>query len=261
MSRMIAATGSASRPPTMPPMAVPTMTTNSTIAGRKLITLPPIFDRNHWGLLYPTVTLGDAGDSPGRQCRDHNTAAGTMFKKLRGGYRLDLAATPRRARAWRSSLAIQASMRCCSTAWRMAHGRADWHLSICFVASRTDPDRVEIHPGARIGRRLFIDHGITGHRRDCRGRRRRHALPRGDAWRHCAQPRQAPPHARGRCDRRLGRAGAGPDYDRRRGLVSAPMPWCYPGWPARRSWASLRGGIAARTGQRRGRVLRLWHDA
>ena len=52
-------------------------------------------------------------------------------------------------------------MRCCCTGWRIALWRSG-------LARRADAvshlgrllTGIEIHPGARIGRRLFIDHGM-----------------------------------------------------------------------------------------------------
>lgn len=76
---------------------------------------------------------------------------------------------------------------------------------------------IEIHPGARIGRGLFIDHGAGGgHRRDRRGGGQLHHLPRGHPGRHRQGGGQAPPH---RGQRRVAggrRQGAGPHRDRRR---------------------------------------------
>ncbi|ERA52030.1 serine acetyltransferase [Corynebacterium diphtheriae DSM 43988] len=54
---------------------------------------------------------------------------------------------------------------------------------------------VEIHPGATIGRRFFIDHGmgiVIGENR--RNWRRSHALPRRNPRRTGANPNQTPPH-------------------------------------------------------------------
>ena len=57
---------------------------------------------------------------------------------------------------------------------------------------------IEIHPGAKIGRRVFIDHGMgIVDRRDGGDRRRLHDLPGRHARRHLAdQGRQAPSDAR-----------------------------------------------------------------
>ena len=77
---------------------------------------------------------------------------------------------------------------------------------------------IDIHPGAKIGRNFFIDHGFTRDRRDRRDRRRRHHLPERHSGRH--QPvdrrrRQAPSDDRRRRRDRLGRAGARADRGRR----------------------------------------------
>ena len=109
---------------------------------------------------------------------------------------------------------------------------------------------IEIHPGARIGRRVFIDHGmgvVIGETAevgdDC------HALPRRDARRHLADARcEAASHDRQRRHRRLGCAGAGTIPGRRRGAHRRRMPWCCrrcrmaPRWSASRR---ARSAVAA----------------
>ena len=76
---------------------------------------------------------------------------------------------------------------------------------------------IEIHPGATIGRRFFIDHGmgvVIGE--TARDRRRLHALSRRHAGRHLVEQGQAPSDARQRRGGRRGRQDSRPDHDRRR---------------------------------------------
>ena len=53
-------------------------------------------------------------------------------------------------------------MRCCSIGWRIGCGSGGWLVLARFVSvgRRACSTGIEIHPGARIGRRLFIDHGM-----------------------------------------------------------------------------------------------------
>ena len=76
---------------------------------------------------------------------------------------------------------------------------------------------IEIHPGATLGRRVFIDHGmgvVIGE--TARGRRRLHDLSGRHARRHVAHARrETASDARARRDRRRGREGARRFHDRR----------------------------------------------
>ena len=74
---------------------------------------------------------------------------------------------------------------------------------------------IEIHPGARIGRCLFIDHGMgivfgetTVIGDNC-------TIYTRDAGRHRQGHRQAPPHPGQQCADRRGHQGAGPGVYRR----------------------------------------------
>ena len=70
---------------------------------------------------------------------------------------------------------------------------------------------IEIHPGAKIGRRLVIDHGM-GHRYrgDCGTGGRRAAVPRRHPGRHGQGSGQAPPHHRQQRPGGLRGQGPGP---------------------------------------------------
>ena len=71
---------------------------------------------------------------------------------------------------------------------------------------------VEIHPGATLGRRFFIDHGMGVVIGDGGGRGRRHALPPGHPRRPVHGARQAPPHPRQPSDRWCRAKILGPVY-------------------------------------------------
>jgi len=68
---------------------------------------------------------------------------------------------------------------------------------------------IEIHPGAKIGRRLFIDHGVGVVIGETAEIGDDVTLYQGVTWAHQAQSRQAASDHRGQCHRQRRRQGAG----------------------------------------------------
>ena len=107
---------------------------------------------------------------------------------------------------------------------------------------------IEIHPGAQIGRCLFIDHGMgivfgetTVIGDNC-------TIYTRDAGRHRQGHRQAPPHPGQQCADRRGHQGAGPVYiaitpaSAQAALCCATCPPTAPPWRARRGGAHQQQG-------------------